>query len=255
MTSIADVVGRSERLAELKANAEQRAAAVAAEWEETAVRNGWPPDAACHACGDTGHRPDWNRMCERCDAATKLRAQQRERDRLATWDRLIPPRFRDYRLGGCPNQGAAMQVASWMATAPWPRGENLILSGPVGTGKTGLLVGAMRAIWEDQGSVIAFVGVPAMLDQMRPGNDDDPMDRLRDALVLGLDDLGAEKPTDWVRERLYVLVNARYEAKRSTIVTTNCNLGELAATIGERTVSRLQEGATIVRVAGEDRRR
>jgi DNA replication protein DnaC len=252
MMSIGEVIGQSERLVELKEQAATRAAQAETEWESYAAANGWSVGAECRACGDTGHRPDWNRLCERCDVATRL---QRQRDRVESWHRTVPPRFRDYRLDSSPCPEAADAVRLWLAAGGWTRGENLMLSGPVGAGKTGLLVSAVYMLW-DAGASPRFVGVPAMLDGMRPGgSDEDPMDRLVAASVLALDDLGAEKPSDWVRERLYVLVNGRYEARRSTIVTTNCNLGELAVTIGERTVSRLQEEATIIAVAGEDQRR
>ena len=65
--------------------------------------------------------------------------------------------------------------------------------------------------------------------------------RLCSVDLLHLDDLGAEKRTEWVLEQLYAIVNERYETQRSIVVTTNLQEPELREQIGERTVSRLAE--------------
>jgi DNA replication protein DnaC len=70
-----------------------------------------------------------------------------------------------------------------------------------------------------------------------------------------IDDLGAEKRSDWVLEQLYAIVNERYEAERSIIVTTNLiDIGELEQQIGERTVSRLSEVCETIALLGTDQR-
>ena len=56
-----------------------------------------------------------------------------------------------------------------------------------------------------------------------------------------MDDLGAERRSDWVLEQLYAIVDERYESKRSMVVTTNLGQDELEQQIGPRTVSRLVE--------------
>ncbi len=60
--------------------------------------------------------------------------------------------------------------------------------------------------------------------------------------LLHLDDLGAEKRTDWVLEQLYSIVNERWQDERSIVVTTNTtDLDALREQVGARTVSRLAE--------------
>ena len=60
--------------------------------------------------------------------------------------------------------------------------------------------------------------------------------------LLHLDDLGAERRTDWVLEQLYSVVNERWQDERSIVITTNItDLDELREEIGARTVSRLLE--------------
>jgi len=59
--------------------------------------------------------------------------------------------------------------------------------------------------------------------------------------VLVLDDLGAEKQTEWVLEQLYSIVNERWQNERAIVVTSNPGVDELREQIGQRTVSRLEE--------------
>jgi DNA replication protein DnaC len=73
--------------------------------------------------------------------------------------------------------------------------------------------------------------------------------------LLHVDDVGAEKTSDWVLEQLYAIVNARYEEERSIVITTNLERDELAGQINERTVSRLEEMCTVVPLFGEDARK
>jgi len=80
--------------------------------------------------------------------------------------------------------------------------------------------------------------------------------------VLVLDELGASKPTEWVRDTMMQIINARYNDKRLTIFTTNYhdrpyNQTEetLADRIGERLRSRLYEMCKSVVIEGEDYRR
>ena len=66
-------------------------------------------------------------------------------------------------------------------------------------------------------------------------------ERLTSVDLLHIDDLGAEKRSDWVLEQLYAIVDERYGSERSMVVTTNLPETELEEQIGQRTVSRLVE--------------
>jgi DNA replication protein DnaC len=81
------------------------------------------------------------------------------------------------------------------------------------------------------------------------------LDRLAAVDLLHVDDVGAEKTSEWVLEQLYAIVNARYEEERSIVITTNLERDELAAQINERTVSRLEEMCTVVPLFGDDARK
>jgi DNA replication protein DnaC len=79
-------------------------------------------------------------------------------------------------------------------------------------------------------------------------------ERLTSVDLLHIDDLGAEKSSDWVLEQLYALINERYEGQRSVVVTTNLPHEELELQIGARTVSRLTQMCDEVPLYGDDRR-
>jgi DNA replication protein DnaC len=170
----------------------------------------------------------------------------------------IPTRYESWFLGSHPDHDAANTVLGFLASQRWTPpngGHGLIVIGAVGTGKTGLAIGALhwfatnrpRTTWE-------YASVPDLLESLRPPADVSAMDVYRRAHVLVLDDFGTERLTDWGRERLYVLVNHRWEWCLPTIVTTNLTLDALAEHVGERIVSRLQDGAEVIALAGEDRR-
>lgn len=72
--------------------------------------------------------------------------------------------------------------------------------------------------------------------------------------VLVLDDIGAEKATDFVMDTLYLIINARYVHCLPTVFTSNLPIGELAEKIGDRTASRIVEMCDIVKIDGQDRR-
>jgi DNA replication protein DnaC len=81
------------------------------------------------------------------------------------------------------------------------------------------------------------------------------MDRLTEVDLLHVDDVGAEKTSEWVLEQLYAIVNARYEEQRSVVITTNLENDALTEQITARTVSRLEEMCTLLPLYGEDARR
>jgi len=127
-------------------------------------------------------------------------------------------------------------------------GDGMWLMGDNGTGKTTLaMLASKHAI--DAGHSVAIYSVPRLLAEIRDTYDADSsqrsymnfFQRIASVDLLHLDDLGAEKQTDWVVEQLYSLVNDRYEQERPIIVTTNPSPDELEKQIGERTVSRLVE--------------
>lgn len=127
-------------------------------------------------------------------------------------------------------------------------GDGLWLMGDVGTGKTSLAMLVSKAALE-RGRSVAIYSLPRLLARIRRTYDADPGEqsyleffgRLTSVDLLHVDDLGAEKRSDWVLEQLYALIDERYETQRSVVVTTNLDQASLEEQIGPRTVSRLVE--------------
>jgi DNA replication protein DnaC len=127
-------------------------------------------------------------------------------------------------------------------------GRGLWLMGDVGTGKTVLAMVVSKAAVE-AGRSVAIYSLPRLLARIRrtydaeAGEDSylDFVGRLTSVDLLHVDDLGAEKRSDWVLEQLYAIVDERYQAQRSIVVTTNLEVDQLEEQIGRRTVSRLAE--------------
>jgi len=140
------------------------------------------------------------------------------------------------------------------------QGKGLMIAGPVGTGKTHLAIGVLKAIIK-KGIPGIYVTVPELLDDIRQsyrennGKSGKLLELIKTTPVLLLDDLGTEKISDWVQETLFVIINARYDNMLPTIVTTNCSPDELEQRIGERAVSRLIEMCQGVLLAGDDWRK
>jgi len=123
----------------------------------------------------------------------------------------------------------------------------LFFAAPTGAGKTHLATAILKAVILKGYSGI-YGNVPRLLEILRElmfdrAHYDDRgfLARCEAADLLVLDDIGAETVTGWVQDRLYLLINRRYEDVGRTIVTTNCGDAELREKIGERVESRLIE--------------
>lgn len=167
--------------------------------------------------------------------------------RRSMWNTAIPSRFRDARIGDLHGEVHAA-IVRW-TEAP----SNLLLLGPVGSGKTHAAVAAAwdRFAYCDESVIFRQVG--RLLDDLRPDGHADIVTLCATDLLI-LDDLGAEKPTDWTRERLDVIVNDRWINGRAVVVTSNLTSGHLRDALDPRLWSRLVDDATAVRVTGADRR-
>ncbi len=143
--------------------------------------------------------------------------------------------------------------------------KGLLLRGRHGVGKTHLAVAMLREIIASKGARGYFYETRELLKLVRDTfatAGESEMDVLRpvlDADILVLDDLGAEKTSEWVQETLGLVVNTRYSERRPTIFTTNLddtadttNPNSMYVQLGARTRSRLFEMCHWVDMEGPD---
>lgn len=172
--------------------------------------------------------------------------------REGQWRRAIPRRFHPARLDHVADH-AQDTLRMWVDVKH--ERPNLLIFGPVGTGKTYAAVAALRAIHE-HGATVAMWAITTLVDALSPSAPDPhgTMEAAINADVLLLDDLGLERGTDWVQERVYEVVNLRWADQVPTIVTSNVTPDVLSQVLGARVWSRLAHEATALSLSGPDRR-
>lgn len=144
--------------------------------------------------------------------------------------------------------------------------KGLLFHGAHGVGKTHLATAILKAVVRSKGARAYFYETRELLklvrDTYNSGVDETEMDVLRPVLeadLLVLDDVGAEKTSEWVQETLGLVVNTRYSEGRPTIFTTNladppdsADLNSLMFRLGARIRSRLLEMCDWVEMRGVD---
>ncbi len=202
------------------------------------------PDDACPICGGTGFlrrdlpvdHPDFGRAVP-CECALR-KLEKRNADMLQKWSdlgALSRLTFDNFMAEGpTPAQQRSLQVAldAARAFAQSPRGW-LVLRGGFGSGKTHLAA-AIANHRLSLGEPALFVVVPDLLDYLRssfsPASEtpfDERFQSIIDAPLLIMDDLGTQSSTPWAEEKLFQILNHRYNRSLPTVVTTNCELDEL----------------------------
>jgi DNA replication protein DnaC len=189
--------------------------------------------------------------CDGC-AAKRHAAEEAQVKDLALEACNIPPRYR--RLGfdaftpSTPSQERALELCRDHAA------EGVFMYGAAGCGKTHLAAAAVAAAAE--GSL--FVGSAELVDDLKAGFDGGGRSLFERACrvpLLAIDDLGVERMTDFVGERLYTLLNECWNRGAGLLVTTNCSPSDIADRIGPGAASRVVGLCTHrLAVDGPDRR-
>ena len=196
----------------------------------------------------------------------RCRPQRVAQAKARSLSAVIPRRYRDVAFDRWPVTEIEPQavVATTRRFADTidnqiDAGRGLWFMGGPGTGKTTLAMLVSKAALQ-AGRSVAIYSLPRLLNEIRDTHRAershvDLLDRLTAVDLLHVDDVGAERTTDWVLEELYSIVNARYEDERSMVITTNItDRDELCEQVTERTVSRLTQMCDELPLLGHDRR-
>ena len=224
-------------------------------------------EESCPACHGTGWRTreiDGARRVERCDCwrdevSRQMLAQARipGRYRRCEFSTLIT-----YRNDGL--QRAFRKAREFAAAFPVVD-KGLLFIGDPGIGKTHLAVSVLqevtrkglRGVYYDTRSLLS--AIRSTYNPVTRASEADVLAEVMRAELLVLDDLGAERVTDWVEETMNLIVNTRYSEQRATVFTTNYrdrkgeeDLDSLLARVGFRMHSRLHEMCEFLEYGGPD---
>ena len=193
----------------------------------------------CPLCRGTGWklvpRPDGaaGSVAAACDCGMEERAV-RVVERARIPKRYEHCDFESYstEVGATPQQIESLKKAKFLAQAfvrdyPGAAEKGLLLMGPSGVGKTHLAVAALKDLIQ-RGHVGLFCDYRELLKEIQasynPASESTEMgilEPIRTVEILVLDDLGASKPSAWVLDIIGLVLNARYNERRMTILTTN----------------------------------
>src|SRR5437762_12170931 len=222
----------------------------------------------CPLCDDTGWKPaeDNSGRVVRCDCWRENLGRQR----LAGAN--IPKRYQHCTLGNFTTYNESLERAVAQAKRvadAFPNAtRGLFLECQPGVGKTHLAVAVLKQVIQTTGARGLFYDTRDLLRVIRstydPAIRTTELEILRPVMtadLLVLDDLGAEKTSEWVDETMNLIVNTRYNERRLTIFTSNypdipddTEPNSLLFRIGYRMRSRLHEMCEFLELDGADYR-
>jgi DNA replication protein DnaC len=223
----------------------------------------------CSLCDDTGWKPVDDQGVRRVVRCECWRAQVGH-NRLA--DAKIPKRYQHCTLANFTAYNESLEKAvaraRRVAEAFPVVTQGLLLEGQPGVGKTHLAVAVLKQVIQSSGARGLFSDTRELLRVIRSTYDPSirttELEVLRPVMsadLLVLDDLGAEKTSEWVDETMNLIVNTRYNERRLTIFTSNyqdipddTDPNSLLFRIGFRMRSRLHEMCEFLVLDGADYR-
>lgn len=196
-----------------------------------------------------------------------LNPRQRE------WLEKVPFDYREARLRRL-DEWVRVEILNWAGNVSdskkqvGARGPNLLITGPVGCGKTTAAFAACRFMfhvgmtgWNGLMWPLNFLYWPmgSLLSELR--RDENRRDEKAMTMkfaertsILFIDDIGSMRQTDWVLDQMFLVLDARRRECRPVIATSNLPEAQLRDYLGEAGYSRLAKGSFVIDMPGADKR-
>ena len=196
--------------------------------------------SSCLMCRGAGWGIGANAVVLPCPKCNNYNSEKSLRKYSGVPEQRWRDTFETFNLKKAPAMAEALKAAAEFASrfsVPW-----LVLAGPIGCGKTHLCYAVANRMAKE-GVICRFWNVASLLDVIRstynqqqsegnPRENIDSMAFTPDVLIL--DDMGAERQSDWVDEKLFEIIDRRYSDGRGLMVTTNVSLSELSSRVQSR---------------------
>lgn len=230
-------------------------------------------------CGFSECRPPYRKFSESenrmipcsCGKYNELEEyQNRQKIRtLGIPDKYIGSTFADIITQGEPGEFASIEQAMDLAkrminTYRKSKGSGIVFTGQKGTGKTMLSSIILQEIYSKYNANVYFVNFDKYIDNVREsmtkgtrmhGKEFELQEKLFRQDLLCIDEIGVGRQSEFKLQKLYAVINERYEKQRPTIVTTNISMSEISRWEYGRIHSRFTESYYIVEMTGADFRK
>jgi DNA replication protein DnaC len=216
----------------------------------------------CPACSDE-RRAREDEQYRREEAEERAAAALRRRLSISGLEGRFARASFDSFIASTPAQAEALQTCRQFAeTFNADGGGGLWLIGPPGVGKSHLASATVSYVIRAHQRTASIHAVHEIMRMLREGfekkepkaweygvereSTDDLVNRLGTQPLLVLDEIGVSRDSEWQREQLFAIVDARYKLERPTVVISNLTAAELKEVVGPRLYDRLREGAKVV---------
>jgi DNA replication protein DnaC len=204
-----------------------------------------PKPTKCADCGQEFMDSDGEIRC--ADCVQRIREKGIQDEIMATMERIIPAHFRELETD---RQDELKRYES----------RSLYITGKQGTGKSVFLYSMAKGLIL-AGQPVKIIRFPSWVMKMQSLFRNDAANPFANAEVIAtfqgalfIDDLGAEKTTEYVRQLIYFILDEREQEDLRTVITSNLSLKEIDETIDPRASSRIAGMCDVLIFKGDDRR-
>ncbi len=227
------------------------------QWENLPDRD--PEANQCPLCDGYGNIIDENGKARPCICVRKEIVQS------GISEARIPTRYNKVTLDNFETPSSSLKASlqfarEYVQNYSLENPKGLYIYGTTGSGKTHLAIGILKGLIE-KGFDGVFYNIVDLLDSIRstfdPNSESSPKGRLtqeQERQIIVLDDFGVQKTSAWVVDRLYALINRRYQDCKTLIITSNIKSKDLLKQVETRLVSRIVDMCEEIEIKADDYR-